>query len=210
MTYLYNTTTFPHQPLKSISKVTFLHRFHCKRLAKTFGWRTFLFFFFFFFLFVVVVVMILSVFTYLNKIARHQLFGNRPVRIVMVEESTRHKWVKGRFFEDMFSQDTSWLATFVTLPSPICFIVKFPFVSTPFKVCGCRLLLRTVLLLKLQWSSLIMRVKDRYVRKVVSSVVSCVFKIYSLIHSSKYDIWNQNYYNRYLSHSLWKHAYSNI
>ena len=29
MTYLYKTATFPHQPLKSVSKVSFLHRFHC-------------------------------------------------------------------------------------------------------------------------------------------------------------------------------------
>ena len=27
--YLYKTTTFPHQPLKSISKVAVLHRFYC-------------------------------------------------------------------------------------------------------------------------------------------------------------------------------------
>ena len=27
--YLYKTTTFQHQPLKSISKVAFLHRFYC-------------------------------------------------------------------------------------------------------------------------------------------------------------------------------------
>ena len=27
--YLYKTTTFPHQPLRSISKVAVLHRFHC-------------------------------------------------------------------------------------------------------------------------------------------------------------------------------------
>ena len=27
--YLYKTATFPHQPLKSDSKVAFLHRFHC-------------------------------------------------------------------------------------------------------------------------------------------------------------------------------------
>ena len=176
--------------------------------------KNFPFFFFFFFFVVVVVlvvavVMILSVFTYLNKIARHPLFGNRPVRIVMVGESTRHKWVKGRFFEDVFHKPHLGSLHFVTLPSSICFIEKFPFVSTPFKICGCRLLLRTVLFLKLQWSSWIMSVKNRYVRKVVSSVVSCVFKIYSLIRSSKYDIWNQNYY-RYLSHSLRKHAYSNI
>ena len=27
--YLYKTTTFPHQPLRSISKVAVLHRFYC-------------------------------------------------------------------------------------------------------------------------------------------------------------------------------------
>ena len=27
--YLYNSGTLPHQPLKSISKVAFMHRFHC-------------------------------------------------------------------------------------------------------------------------------------------------------------------------------------
>ena len=27
--YLYKTVTFPHQPLKSVSKVALLHRFHC-------------------------------------------------------------------------------------------------------------------------------------------------------------------------------------
>ena len=27
--YLYTTTTFPHQPLKSVSKVAVLHRFYC-------------------------------------------------------------------------------------------------------------------------------------------------------------------------------------
>ena len=27
--YLYKTATFPHQPPKSVSKVAFLHRFHC-------------------------------------------------------------------------------------------------------------------------------------------------------------------------------------
>ena len=27
--YLYKTATFPHQPQKSVSKVAFLHRFHC-------------------------------------------------------------------------------------------------------------------------------------------------------------------------------------
>ena len=27
--YLYKTATFPHQPVKSVSKVAFLHRFHC-------------------------------------------------------------------------------------------------------------------------------------------------------------------------------------
>ena len=29
--YLYKTITFPHQPLKSISKVAVLHRFYCRR-----------------------------------------------------------------------------------------------------------------------------------------------------------------------------------
>ena len=28
--YLYKTTTFPHQPLRSISKVAVLHRFYCR------------------------------------------------------------------------------------------------------------------------------------------------------------------------------------
>ena len=28
--YLYKTTTFPHQPLRSISKVALLHRFYCR------------------------------------------------------------------------------------------------------------------------------------------------------------------------------------
>ena len=28
--YLYKIDTFPHQPIKSILKVAFLHRFHCK------------------------------------------------------------------------------------------------------------------------------------------------------------------------------------
>ena len=27
--YLYKTVTFPYKPLKSVSKVAFLHRFHC-------------------------------------------------------------------------------------------------------------------------------------------------------------------------------------
>ena len=27
--YLYKTVTFPHQPLKSVSEVALLHRFHC-------------------------------------------------------------------------------------------------------------------------------------------------------------------------------------
>ena len=27
--YLYKTTTFPHQPLRSVSKVAVLHRFYC-------------------------------------------------------------------------------------------------------------------------------------------------------------------------------------
>ena len=27
--YLYKAITFPHQPLKSVSKMAFLHRFHC-------------------------------------------------------------------------------------------------------------------------------------------------------------------------------------
>ena len=27
--YLYKTTTFPHQPLRSVSKVSVLHRFFC-------------------------------------------------------------------------------------------------------------------------------------------------------------------------------------
>ena len=30
--YLYKTTIFPHQPLRSISKVTVLHRFYCRFL----------------------------------------------------------------------------------------------------------------------------------------------------------------------------------
>ena len=31
--YLYKTATFPDQPLKSVSKVAFLHRFHCSVLS---------------------------------------------------------------------------------------------------------------------------------------------------------------------------------
>ena len=34
--YLYKTATFPHQPLKSISKVAFLHRFNCNKNISTF------------------------------------------------------------------------------------------------------------------------------------------------------------------------------
>ena len=36
--YLYKTTTFPHQPLKSISKGAFLHRFHWMLLLNTCTW----------------------------------------------------------------------------------------------------------------------------------------------------------------------------
>ena len=34
--YLYKTSTFPHQPLKSVSKVAFLHRFYCTFLPYCF------------------------------------------------------------------------------------------------------------------------------------------------------------------------------
>ena len=34
--YLYKTTTFPHQPLRSISKVTVLHRFYCTHIVLIF------------------------------------------------------------------------------------------------------------------------------------------------------------------------------
>ena len=36
--YLYKTTTFLHQPLKSFSKVAFLHRFHCTRITNNAHW----------------------------------------------------------------------------------------------------------------------------------------------------------------------------
>ena len=35
--YLYMTATFPHQPLKSLSKVAFLHRFHCTPFIRDCG-----------------------------------------------------------------------------------------------------------------------------------------------------------------------------